>query len=62
MSSFPPPPYRCRKTNTQQPKTFWRKKIQTMCLFICNLVKDMFFVFEKYRAHKYTWLEAINFG
>jgi hypothetical protein len=29
--------------------------------FICNLVKDVSFPIKKIRAHKHTWLEAIDF-
>lgn len=36
------------------------KKIQTMCIFIYNLVKvDVSFDIKKVRVHKYTWFEAI---
>jgi hypothetical protein len=43
-------------------KDILEKINQTMCLFIRNLIKDVSFVFEKYRVHKYIWLETINFG
>jgi hypothetical protein len=59
---YPPPLTSVGKRNAQTTKDNLERKSQRMCLFIRNLIKMCLFVLKEIRAHKYTWVEAINFG